>query len=243
MLLRTTALVLLVLPFAIACGAEEAVPEETGATQSEVVRAVGSSMQTTARVNLREGASTTDEIILTMPKGAIVKTLAGATTNGFFKVSYQGDEGWAHSTYLTPADSAAPAADDEQAEEAPKPAAGFNGKSFSDVTMLWEGDYAFLDKCDPPYGATFSCDGAPSRSFVDNGAWIAVPHVSFSKALCKKSARVCKGAKCITAQVMDRGATGSFEGSTSVLKALGVTPGAKGCSSFGTTNGVTVTLE
>lgn len=245
MLLRTTALVLLVLPLALACGADtetEGVAEERGETASEIVSAAaGTTLETTARVNLRDGASTSDGIILTMPKGATVTTLATGATNGFLKVSYKGEEGFAHGSFLVKA-GAAEAADDSD-DDTPASGGNFNGKTFKGVTMLWEGDYNFLAKCDPPWGAAFSCNGKPTRDFVDNAAWIAVPGASFSKSLCNKSARVCKGSKCITAKVMDRGATSSFEGSTSVLKALGVTPGAKGCSSFGTTTGVTVTLE
>jgi uncharacterized protein YraI len=50
-------------------------------------------------LNLRDGPSTADGVILVMPPGAVV-TVTGAIDNGFYPVSYRGEEGWAHYKYL-----------------------------------------------------------------------------------------------------------------------------------------------
>lgn len=122
-------------------------------------------------------------------------------------------------------------------------------KTYSGVTLLWEGNWDFLVRCDSysrGQGAVmFTCDERPSREFVDEGAWVAVPRSVFSRSLCGKTVRVCKGERCIDAKVMERSVTGSkWEGSTAVLERLGVSPGFTSCTrSWGSASGVSVTVN
>jgi len=124
----------------------------------------------------------------------------------------------------------------------------FHGKAFPNQTLLWEGDWSFLTQCDSFSKANkqvvFTCDEKPTRDFVDNGNWIAVPHVNFSRTLCKKNVKLCKGDTCVVATVMDRGVSSHFEGSTAVLKAFDVKPGFRSCnSSEGTATGISITFQ
>jgi len=58
----------------------------------------GSRAQTTTDLNLRRGPSTSNSIILTMPRGAVVDVLA--RSSAWYSVSYRGTTGWAHGNYL-----------------------------------------------------------------------------------------------------------------------------------------------
>lgn len=55
---------------------------------------------TTANLNLREGPSTNDTIILTMPNGSTVEAIDETPTGNWYHVKYQGTEGWASGSYL-----------------------------------------------------------------------------------------------------------------------------------------------
>lgn len=74
---------------------------------------VGETLRTTTALNLRAGAGTTFEILLTMPAGASVTVTQAAPVNGFYAVKYAEREGWASGTYLEataePANPDAPA--------------------------------------------------------------------------------------------------------------------------------------
>ncbi len=50
-------------------------------------------------LNFRAGPSTSDDILAVMPAGAVV-TLAGEEENGFARVIYRGQSGWAFAAYL-----------------------------------------------------------------------------------------------------------------------------------------------
>ncbi len=230
-----------------ACAAvEDGAPEDVELSSDAITGRItkGAKLVTTARVNLREGPSTNEDIILTIPDGASVTAVEASATNDFYKISYAGTVGWAHGGYLKAAgastESNTVGGDDD---------GSFDGRSFSGVTMLWQGNWSFLVRCDSYSRAkgrvVFFCDETPSRSFVDDGAWIAVPRANFSRALCGQSARVCKGTKCVVARVVEKSeTTGKWEGSTAVLEALGADTGFSGCSSsYGTVTGVTVTLQ
>lgn len=226
-------------------GAPEDVELSSDALSGRIT--AGANLVTTARVNLREGPSTNSDVIVTMPNGASVTAVEGSASNGFYKVSYNGDVGWAHGGYLkTVGTSAAGASADDDEDET---GGAFNGRSFSGVTMLWQGNWSFLVRCDSYSRAkgrvVFFCDENPSRSFVDDGAWIAVPRAYFSRSLCGQKARVCKGTKCVVARVVEKSeTTGKWEGSSAVLEALGADTGFSGCSSsYGTATGVSVKLE
>ncbi|MBX3263729.1 MAG: SH3 domain-containing protein [Labilithrix sp.] len=233
----------------VACASDEdGAPEDVAASSDAIsgAVAVGAELVTTTRVNLREGPSTSDGVLLTMPSGARVTAVAATATDGYYQVSYNGEVGWAFGAYLKATGADADDADDD----APPPVSGsFNGRKFSNVTMLWQGNWSYLVRCDSYSRAkgrvVFFCDDRPSRSFVDDGAWIAVPRANFSRSMCGDSARVCKGNTCIVAKIVEKSVTaGKWEGSTAVLKALGADTGFSGCSSsYGTATGVTVTLQ
>jgi len=245
-LATSLALALACMGLAACTAAEDGAPEDvdlsTDALEGRI--ADGAKLVTTARVNLREGPSTNADLIVTIPNGASVTAVDGTPTGSFYKISYEGSVGWAHGAYLKAAGGSA--SNDGEND----PASGaFNGRSFSGVTMLWQGNWSFLVRCDSYSRAkgrvVFFCDENPSRSFVDEGAWIAVPRANFSRALCGQSARVCKGSECIVARVVEKSeTTGKWEGSTAVLDALGAETGFNGCSSsYGSVGGVTVTLQ
>ncbi|MBX3071071.1 MAG: SH3 domain-containing protein [Thermomicrobiales bacterium] len=72
-------------------------PSSSGSTSGA---SGGGTARTTAGVNLRSGAGTSYGVLLVVPSGASV-TLAGSTSNGFTRVTYNGTTGWLSSTYLT----------------------------------------------------------------------------------------------------------------------------------------------
>ena len=71
--------------------------------------AAGSSMKTTANVNLRKGPSTADAILAVVPSGTVLPLLDGAPTNAFYHVTYDGTPGWVYSAYVTLVSAPAPA--------------------------------------------------------------------------------------------------------------------------------------
>jgi hypothetical protein len=187
-----------------------------------------------------------------MPVGAKVTALEAAPSAGFYHVKYNDQTGWAFGAYLegapVKAGSGDPPASETPIDDNAQPDVSFAGKKFSGVTMLYQGDYAFLMKCDSysrGHGnVQFYCGDAQSRSFVDNGAWIAMPGSMMTRKMCNQMAKVCKGDKCIAARIVEKSETsGRWEGSTAVLTALGVDAGWKSCSSsWGTATGVSVQL-
>ena len=60
----------------------------------------GIEYKTSVNLNLRIGDSVNNSIITTMPKGSSVKHL-GTTSNGWFKLEFNGKIGYAHEMYLT----------------------------------------------------------------------------------------------------------------------------------------------
>ena len=62
--------------------------------------AAGSTLKTTANLNLRTGASTSKAIMYTMPNGSSVTVVDGQPTNGFYKVKHNGTIGFAYGQYL-----------------------------------------------------------------------------------------------------------------------------------------------
>lgn len=84
----------------------------------------GTSLETTARLNLRAGPSTTNAIYLTMPLGATVTLRTATPRNGFYQVSYGNRAGWAHGGYLAPADGSGVNDIDNDVGLSPAPAPG-----------------------------------------------------------------------------------------------------------------------
>jgi uncharacterized protein YraI len=75
-------------------------PATVSAQSGDVSAAAVGHFRTTAALNLRSQASTSSAIILVIPKGGLVAA-AGPEQNGFIKVSYSGNIGWAHANFLT----------------------------------------------------------------------------------------------------------------------------------------------
>jgi rare lipoprotein A (peptidoglycan hydrolase) len=100
---RLLAAVLALPLLVIGCAAPEDMPEEEeGATDSAITGTVneGDQYQTTARLNLREGPSTSDDIIITLPLHSTVTIIDGTPENGFYKVDTDEGEGWVFGRYL-----------------------------------------------------------------------------------------------------------------------------------------------
>ncbi len=74
--------------------------DEASAQSGDLAALASGHFRTTAALNLRASASTSANVLLVIPKGALVAA-AGPEQNGFIKVSYAGNIGWAHKDYLT----------------------------------------------------------------------------------------------------------------------------------------------
>ena len=88
--------------------------DETASRADAITACVtaGSSLQTTADLNLRSGPSTDNSILLTMPNGSIAKEAGGGCpTSGWYKVTYSGTTGWASGSYLVVASTSSPSRD------------------------------------------------------------------------------------------------------------------------------------
>ncbi len=64
------------------------------------VQPAGTSLETTADLNLRTGPSTSHSIIETMPEGSIVTVVDPNPQNGWYKVNHNGNVGWSSGKYL-----------------------------------------------------------------------------------------------------------------------------------------------
>lgn len=85
--------------------------EDTATISSELTGgvAIGSTLKTTAGLNLRSGAGMDFRVRLVMPQGASVVTVNRSTPDGsWYNVRYNGIEGWAHGGYLTLVRAAVP---------------------------------------------------------------------------------------------------------------------------------------
>lgn len=74
--------------------------QESNNTEISTTNSSGKEYKTVVNLNLRTGNTTNDSIITTMPKGSSVKHL-GTTSNGWFKLEFNGKIGYAHEMYLT----------------------------------------------------------------------------------------------------------------------------------------------
>lgn len=86
----------------IGCATPEEMGEDQGETDSAITGVVkeGDEYQTTARLNLREGPSTSDDIIITLPLSSTVTIIDGTPENGFYKVNTDSGEGYVFGSYL-----------------------------------------------------------------------------------------------------------------------------------------------
>jgi cell wall-associated NlpC family hydrolase len=95
-----------------ACGGPAPSGDVGENTEAEALSPVSSHAGTRAEVNaqhglnLRRAPNTNAEIILTMPKGAVVELLA--QSGPWFSVSYDQKLGWAHGSWLAPLSGSAP---------------------------------------------------------------------------------------------------------------------------------------
>jgi hypothetical protein len=222
---------------------DDRVDEDVSATEDALggrPLADGAWAETTANLNFRSAPSTASSrtVLRVLSRGTRVQGTGLDPIDGFHFVTVDGTTGFVHGSYLRRVGSG---------EDSSSSASG-SGRTHSNVTMLYQGDWGFLIRCDS-YSrragkVVFACDEHPSREFVDEGAWIAIPSTLFSRRVCGATARVCKGTACIDARVVERSITSTrWEGSTAVLRALGVTPGWSSCTrSYGTATGVTVKL-
>ncbi len=81
-------------------GADENAVTLTGELSTSVP--VGSTLQATADVNLRTGASTEYKVLHVVPRGSKLVTVERtAPQNGFYKVKHNGVVGWTHGGYYT----------------------------------------------------------------------------------------------------------------------------------------------
>ena len=122
-----------------------------------------------------------------------------------------------------------------------------SARTIRNATVLYQGDWKFLTSCDKfsRGRVRFACDEGPSRDFVDQGAWVALPSTLYSRRSCGQQVELCRGARCVTAKVVERSVTSSkWEGSSAVMEALGIDHGAPSCTrSWGTATGVTITVR
>ena len=80
------------------------------------------------------------------------------------------------------------------------------------TNLLWQGNWSYLLSCDrysrSAGRVVFTCDERPSRDFVDNGNWVAMPRAAFplsaGKKQCQRTVTLKKGAKSVTARVVER---------------------------------------
>ncbi len=62
---------------------------------------IGSTLATTDALNLRAAASTSSAVLRVLPRGARVTTIDRTSpSNGFYRIRYQGQAGWAHGGWL-----------------------------------------------------------------------------------------------------------------------------------------------
>jgi hypothetical protein len=189
--------------------AEETPVEETGQAVSESVP-VGTTLHATTAVSMREGPSPSDTRIRTIPSGASVKVVVAAPQNGFYHVSYDGDDGWVFGRYLSSTD-------------APADPGGGNYSTTRNISIVYQGSCSFLHRCDsysrnlPAGQVNWGCLGH-GAACVDSEHWASGP----SRAYCGKTVKFCKGDVCTTAVIKDVSVSHDFEGSQGVFDALGI---------------------
>jgi hypothetical protein len=68
----------------------------------------GTTARTTAALNLRSGPSTSDRILLVIPSGASVRLVDGVPQRGWYRVAFNGREGFCFGQYLTVSSAPSP---------------------------------------------------------------------------------------------------------------------------------------
>jgi hypothetical protein len=78
--------------------ADDSVTSESSALSSD--EGVGTTLHTTAYLNLRTGPSTGHSVILVIPDGAAVTVKDAKPDGGWYHIEYDGHEGWSSGAYL-----------------------------------------------------------------------------------------------------------------------------------------------
>lgn len=117
--------------------------------------------RTTANLNLRRGASSSSSILAVIPSGALVLVTSPTPMNGFYKVSYNGIAGYAHSAYLTPVsdEEDGDSYDDADVNGAPSPANTIARAKAAVGFSYWWGGSAWLAS-GPTSSTQGSCRGS-----------------------------------------------------------------------------------
>jgi TolB protein len=164
---------------------------------------IGSALVTTANVNLREGPSTSAQIIRALGKGTVVTAIARSRPSGaFYNVRAESDDGWVHGAYLAHAPDAQDASARDGAPQQGEPTctagradgacriyAASGGKSAQNpayspdgsriLFTIWKGGYNEA----PAALATLPVAGGSATTIVDNGASnVNLPGTSWNAA-------------------------------------------------------------
>lgn len=62
--------------------------------------AAGAQLRTTANLNLRNGASTSNKILHVIPSGSLVTVVSGTPKSGWYNIKHGGSTGWSYGVYL-----------------------------------------------------------------------------------------------------------------------------------------------
>ncbi|MBS2012073.1 MAG: SH3 domain-containing protein [Deltaproteobacteria bacterium] len=191
---------------------DEEVAAETGEAITGSVE-VGATLHATSRVNLRSAPATSSEVLKTIAPGKTMTAVEARPTSGFYRVKFEGTEGWVFGTYLTREGGMTPGA---------PPDTG-NYTSSKNVKLVYQGSCDFLHRCDsysrrlPAGQVNWGCLGR-GAACVDTDHWMSGPNRSY----CGKTVKVCKGSTCTTAKIMDVSVSQDFEASQGVMSALGI---------------------
>ena len=137
-------------------GADDSVP---GLPDNSDMMLSATQARTTANLNLRKSANTSAAILAVIPSGTVVALASAVPTNGFFKVTYNGVTGYAHSSYLDPLDGSG---DSGSAVDVDGPASPANAIARAKAAVgfsYWWGGGAWLES-----GATSSTRGSCTGS-------------------------------------------------------------------------------
>ncbi|HRA48670.1 MAG TPA: SH3 domain-containing protein [Thermomicrobiales bacterium] len=141
-------------------------------------KAMAASASVTSDLNLRAGPSTSNTIKLVMPAGASVQLLSELGRSGFYKVSYNGELGYAYSDYLAIGGSR-----DDSVDAGWGNAGSASTTSALNLRMGPGTGYAVADVM--PDGATVTLTGAADSGFLGvlyNGAngWASADYLAQS---------------------------------------------------------------
>jgi hypothetical protein len=96
---------------AVACSAPQGGDDEVVAVDNDELAttgptyAAGTVLRTTAALNLRSSASTSASVLRVMPEGSTVTVRVTSGANAWVAVRFSGYDGWAHTSYLVPANN------------------------------------------------------------------------------------------------------------------------------------------